>query len=112
MANQEQRALADDEVLLSDGRIVKMREGTGADEISVAQMLGDRVSLQGAGAQILIQANALKTIESIDGQNPPVLRTYNDFLAFARQFKTKDLNKITRKYAELNIEADPENPLA
>lgn len=102
---------ADDEVKLSDGRIVKMRETTGADEAAVAQMLGDKISLQGAGAAILVQANALKAIESIDGQGPPIMRSYNDYLKFARQIKTKDFNRITMKYMAMNNEADEANPL-
>jgi hypothetical protein len=119
MADNQQRELADNEVRLSDGRIVVMRETTAADEAVVAQMLGDKVSLQGAGIQVLTQANALKAIESIDGEplkkedgSRNLFRTYNDFLSAARQFKSKDMNKIIRKYAEMNLEADEDNPLA
>jgi hypothetical protein len=111
MADNQQRELADNEVRLSDGRIVVMREMTGGDEIAVAQMLGDKVSLQGAGAQVLAQANMLKSIESIDGKPAPILRTYNDILSFARQFKSKDMVKMLQKYAELNLEAS-DDPLA
>ena len=104
--------IGDDEVKLSDGRLVKMRETTGADEAAVVQLLGDHISLKGAGSQILIQADALKSIASIDGQNPPIMRSYNDYLKFAREFKTKDLQRITKKYVELNLEISEDNPLA
>ena len=104
--------LGDDEVRLSDGRLVKMRETTGADEAAVVQILGDHISLNGAGGQVLVQANALKSIASIDGQSPPVFRSYNDYLKFAREFKTKDLARLTRKYVALNMEINKENPLA
>jgi hypothetical protein len=104
--------IADDEVKLSDGRTVKLRETTGADDAAVAQMLGNKVSLDGASAQILIQAQALKSIVSIDGQNPGIMKSYNDYLGMARGFKSKDMNRILKKYMELNFEADDINPLA
>ncbi len=107
-----EQGIGDDEVKLSDGRIVKMRETNGADEAAVVQILGDHVSLQGAGAQVLVQANTLKAIVSIDGAAPPIFRSYNDYKSFARQFKTKDLNKLVRKYTQMNMELDPDNPLA
>ncbi len=122
MENENKKSVKEDlesnEVVLSTGSKVIMKESTGVDEIMVAQMLGDKVNLQGAGAQILMQANTLKCIESVDGQplkKPDgatnFLRTYNDFLAAARLFKTKDLNRLMRKYAEMNLEADEQNPL-
>lgn len=112
MKESVQAELADDEVRLSDGRVVKMRETNGADEAAVAQMLGDKVSLQGAGAKVLVQANTLKSIVSIDGQTPSVMRSYNDFIGLSRQFKSRDINRLMTKYAELNLEADVDNPLA
>lgn len=104
--------ISDDEVKLSDGRLVKMRETTGADEAAVVSLLGNHISLDGAGGQVLIQANALKSIESIDGQSPPIMRSYNDYLKFARQFSTKNLARLTRKYVALNVEINKDNPLA
>ncbi|EPZ47632.1 hypothetical protein [Alicyclobacillus acidoterrestris] len=108
----DERELMSNEIKLSDGRIVAMRESTGADDIAVARMLGDKVSLQGAGQTILMQANALKCIESIDNQPAPIMNNYETFVNLARQFKTKDMNKILLKYAEMNFEANPDNPLA
>lgn len=104
--------IADDEVKLTDGRLIKMRETTGADEAAVVAMLGEHISLNGAGSQVLVQANALKSIASIDGQNPPIMRSYNDYLKFARMFSTKNLARITKKYVALNMEIDKDNPLA
>ena len=104
--------LADDEVKLSDGRLVKMRETNGADEAAVVSLLGDHISLSGAGGQVLVQANALKSIALIDGQAPPIMRSYNDYLKFARLFSTKNLARLTRKYVALNMEINKENPLA
>lgn len=104
--------IGDDEVKLTDGRLVKMKETTGADEAAVVQLLGNKISLSGAGSQILIQANALKSVVAIDGKTPPILCSYNDYLGFARGFKTKDLQRITKKYVELNMEIDSESPLA
>lgn len=104
--------ISDDEVRLSDGRLVKMRETTGADEAAVVAMLGDHISLNGAGSQVLVQANALKSIATIDGQAPPIMRSYNDYLKFARTFSTKNLARITKKYVALNMEINAENPLA
>lgn len=104
--------IGEDEVKLSDGRLVKMRETTGADEAVVVSLLGDHISLSGAGGQVLVQANALKSIASIDEQSPPIMRSYNDYLKFARQFKTKDLTRLTKKYVALNMEISKENPLA
>lgn len=109
--NQKQEQLADNEVRLSDGRLVVMRETTGADDAAVAKMLGDNVSLQGAGAAILVQATALKAVVSIDGQDAPILASYKNFLAFSSKFKSKDLRKIQVKYMQMNSEADPDSPL-
>lgn len=103
--------VADDEVKLSDGRVLKLRETTGADDAAVAQMLGSNVSLDGASAKILIEAQALKSIASIDGKEPPIMRSYNEYLTFARGFKTKDMGRIQKKYMDLNFEADESNPL-
>lgn len=111
-ATDTEPEISDDEVKLSDGRLVKMRETTGADEAAVVSLLGNHISLDGAGGQVLIQANALKSIESIDGQSPPIMRSYNDYLKFARQFSTKNLARLTRKYVALNMEINKDNPLA
>ena len=108
---ETEQQLGDDEIRLSDGRVVKMRETTGADETAVAQILGGKVSLQGAGSVVLVQANALKAIVSIGGQKPPVMNSYNAYLKFASSFKTRDLNRIKMKYADMNLEADENDPL-
>jgi hypothetical protein len=108
----EPDVIGDDEVKLSDGRIVKMRETTGADEAAVVRILGNHVSLDGAGGQVLIQANALKSVVSIDGQAPPIMASYNDYMKFARMFTTKNLARLTRKYVALNMEINKEVPLA
>ncbi|MCF8566913.1 hypothetical protein LLE49_19525 [Alicyclobacillus tolerans] len=104
--------VADDEVKLSDGRIVKMRETTGADDAAVAQMLGDKISLQGAGGAVFVQANALKAVVSVDGVPAPIMQNYRDFIKFSRTFKTRDMNRIASKYAQMNLEANEDNPLA
>lgn len=94
--------LADNQVKLSDGRIVDMRESTGADEMIVASELGDKFEANGSGGVIFMTCLIAKTISGIDGKPLPPLRGYAAYRDFAAQFKSKDWNKIRNLYQKLN----------
>jgi hypothetical protein len=94
--------LADNQVKLSDGRIVEIRESTGADELVVAAELGDTFQANGGGGVIFMTCLIAKTVVSIDGKPLPPLRGYAAYRDFASQFKSKDWNKIRNLYQKLN----------
>lgn len=97
-------ALADNQVKLSDGRVVELRESTGADEMIVSAELGDTFTANGAGAVIFQSCLIAKTVTKINGQPLPPMRGFKTYREFAGGFKTKDWNKIKNLYTALNGE--------
>jgi len=96
------QVLAENQVQLSDGRIVELRESTGADEMIVAAELGDLVEANGAGMIVLQSCLIAKTIVKINDQPLQRLGSYAAYRDFLSQFKTRDWNKIRLLYATLN----------
>jgi hypothetical protein len=99
---KKQEELADNQVKLSDGRIVEMRESTGADEMIVSGELGDTFTANGAGAIIFQSCLIAKTVTSIDGKPIMPMRGFTAYRDFAGSFKSKDWNKIKNLYDKLN----------
>lgn len=100
----KKEALADNQVKLSDGRIVEMRESTGADEMIVSAELGDNFQANGAGYTIMQSCLTAKTVTKIDGQPIPTIRGYAAYRDFTAGFKSKDWNRIKTLYNTLNGE--------
>lgn len=98
----EQQPLADNQVKLSDGRVVEMREQLGNDEMIVAAQLGNVFTPDGAGAVIFQSCLIARTITSIDGVKPQPMRNYEAYRDFLAQFKGKDFNRIKKLYEKLN----------
>ncbi|GIM47040.1 hypothetical protein DNHGIG_25890 [Collibacillus ludicampi] len=101
-AQPEQQPLAENQVRLSDGRIVEMREAVGSDEMIVAGQLGDVFEANGAGGVIFQTCLIARTITKIDGQPVQNLRGYESVRDFLAGFKAKDWNKIRALYNKLN----------
>src|SRR5579875_1683739 len=80
---EKKKELAFNEVRLSDGRVVEMRESTGADEMAVAAELGDVFQANGGGAIIYQSCLIAKTVKSIDGKPLPPMRGYSAYRDFA-----------------------------
>lgn len=97
-----EKGLAFDEVKLSDGRIVKLREGKGSDDFVIAAELGPVLAGNAGSAIILINAGIAKTIVSIDGKPVEPLRDFEKYRDLLDSFKSKDWSKISKKYNELN----------
>ncbi|NRD80283.1 hypothetical protein HPT25_23455 [Bacillus sp. BRMEA1] len=98
--------LADNQVKLSDGRVVEMRESTGADEMAVSAELGDTFQMNGGGMMIYQSCMIAKTITNIDGKSIPPMRGYAAYRDFAAGFKSKDWVKIKQLYNKLNGAAE------
>jgi hypothetical protein len=96
------QSLAENQAQLSDGRIVELRESTGADEMIVAAELGDLVEANGAGMIVLQSCLIAKTIVKINDQSLPRMGSYAAYRDFLSQFKTRDWNKIRILYTTLN----------
>lgn len=102
--------LEPNQVALSDGRIVTLRETTGRDEIAASQMLGSHFTSDGAGQTLFTKAIVMRGIEDIDGKSPykkPV--TFKGFLNFWDEFKTRDSLALMAKYSQVN--GSGEDPL-
>ncbi|MBL0386228.1 hypothetical protein JJB07_06125 [Tumebacillus sp. ITR2] len=94
--------LAFNQVRLSDGRIVDMREMLGSDEMIVAGQLGDVFEANGSGAIIFQNCLIVRTISKIDGVDVPRLRNYEQVRDFLSNFKAKDYTRIKRLFETLN----------
>lgn len=103
---QKQEKLADNQVKLSDGRIVEIRESTGADEMVISGELGDTFEANGGGFLIMRSCLIAKSITSINGNPVPPMRGFEQYRDFAGSFKTKDWNKIRELYDRLNSEGN------
>lgn len=99
----EQPALGPNDVRLSTGEVVTLRETTGLDD-ELSEKLLSRMgySTSGMGGVSFGRAMMLLAIESIGGR--PVLRprTKRDLDDLLRRFRTRDLVQLSRKYGEIN----------
>lgn len=102
--------LEPNQVQLSDGRIATMRETNGRDENAAAQMLGKHFTQDAAGISLYTKALVMRGIEDIDGK--PIVTgpiKFADFNRFWADIKTRDSQRLTKKYHEMN--GDSEDPL-
>jgi len=98
------------QVALSDGRVVTMRETTGADEMAASAMLGKHFTQDAAGINLYSKALAHRAITDVDGSplhNGPI--KFDGFRSFWGSTKTRDGQRILKKYTDLN--GDPDDPL-
>lgn len=98
----EKKELKENQVGLSDGRIIEMREATGADELAVAGELGNAFQANGGGTVIYLTCLIVKTIISIDGKPVRPMHGYEAYREFAATFKSKDFTKIRNLYRKLS----------
>lgn len=99
---KKQEKLAENQVKLSDGRIVEIRESTGADEMVVAAELGDTFGANGGGAVIFQSCLIAKTLSKINGEPVEPIRGFEGYRNFLSLFHSKDWNKIRNLYQKLN----------
>lgn len=104
-------SLAFDEVKLSDGRVLKLRESVGSDEMIVAAQLGDVFEVNGAGSVIFNTCLIARSIVSIDGKPIQSMRSYEEVRDFLGTVKGKDYKKIATLYRKLNNEDEGGNGL-
>lgn len=102
MQNQNGTELQENQVRLSDGRIVEMRELVGSDEMIVAGQLGDVFEPNGAGAVIFQTCLIARTITKVGGIDTPRFRNYEGVREFLSNFKGKDYAKIKKLFETLN----------
>lgn len=105
----EKKELKENQVELSDGRIIEMRESNGADEMVVAAELGDVFTPNGGGALIFQSCLIAKTIVSIDHEKAAHLRGYEEYRDFLAKYRSKDLAKVRKLYEKLNGEGENKN---
>jgi hypothetical protein len=98
--------LADNQVKLSDGRIVELRELTGADEMIVSAELGKAFTPDAGGSVILQTCLLVKSIAAIDGQPVEKVKGFEGVRDFLKQFKSKDYNRIRMLYVSMNGEEE------
>lgn len=96
------------EVRLSDGRIIEMREATGADEMIVPAQLGKVFTSDGAGSIIYMNCLIIRTVVSIDGKPVEAMRSFEAYRDFMGNIKGKDLTRIKALYNKLNDDVDDE----
>jgi hypothetical protein len=102
VASTLEQGLAFNQVRLSDGRLVEMREMIGSDEMIVAGQLGGVFEPNGAGAVIFQSCLIVRTILKVDGVEPPRFRNYEGVRDFLGGFKGKDYTKIKKLFEKLN----------
>lgn len=100
----ESKELDYNQVKLSDGRIVEMRETIGCDEMVVAAQLGDTFEANGAGSVIFHTCLIAHTIVSIDGVKVVPMRNFEAVRDLLAGFKGRDYKKIAVLYNKLNNE--------
>ena len=106
---EDSTILNPNQVKLSDGRVVTLRETTGSDEIAAAAMLGSHFTQDASGAALYTKALAHRAIVDIDGvavTKGPI--KFKDFNAFWKDIKTRDSGKLMVKYQEMNSDSDEE----
>jgi hypothetical protein len=108
-ANEQTEKLAFNEVRLSDGRIVTIKELVGSDEMVVAAQLGKVFTPDGGGAIVYRSCLVARSIESIDGKPVSPCKSFQDYRDLSGQFKSKDYALIKNKYEELNGEGEEGN---
>lgn len=94
--------LAENQVKLSDGRVITMREATGSDEMIVAGYLGDVYTADTSGSVILLNCLIAISIEKINDEKVSPLRGFEAFRDFMGSFKQKDWRKIRTLYYKIN----------
>ena len=102
-------ALKDNEVRLSDGRVVALRETNALDDERVLEQLRRAgYQLQDLAMLSLGRYSALFAIESIDGDpfEPPKGKVQIEL--FLKNMKTADALRLVRKYSEVNGLEDEE----
>ena len=102
----KQTELAFNQVRLSDGRIVELRELLGSDEMIVAGQLGDVFEANGSGAIIFQNCLIARTIVKVNEQPVQPLRKYEDVRDFLSGFKAKDYLKIKRLFDKVNGDSE------
>lgn len=99
---EEKKSLEYNEVQLKDGRIVKLREAKGSDNMIIAAELGPVLEPNAGSALILLDAQIAKTIVSIDNKPTEPLRNYEKYRDLLDMFSGRDWKRITAKYNEIN----------
>lgn len=99
---KKEEELAENQVELSDGRIIEMRETTGADEMVVSAELGDTFATNGGGMVIFQSCLIAKSIDKIDNKPVPPMRDFSEYRDFMDLFRSKDWSKIRAVYLKLN----------
>lgn len=96
------------QVELTDGRVVALRETTGSDEIAAGAMLGKHFTQDAAGIGMYTKALVHRSITDIDGKplNTGPIK-FADFRAFWAEIKTRDSQRLMKKYQELNGDDEP-----
>ncbi len=98
-----QPPLAFNEVRLSDGMIVAIRETTADDDDRIEKVLADEgLSLQGLGAVGYTRALALAAIERWGNEEMAPIVFKQQLAPLRRRVKSKDMPLILQKYAEVN----------
>lgn len=95
---------------LSDGRVVTIRELTGADEMLSLKLCSKEMSLneKEIGAAIMQQQNVLIVLSILKIDDEPISppQSMQAALEFMAKLKMKDWNKIKTVYNELNGAGD------
>jgi hypothetical protein len=100
---QEPEIVGPNEIALSDGTRVILRETSGYDDEVNEKLLGRfGYALVGMGPASFGRAMALLSIESIDGEPRLRPRTKRDLDELLLRFKSRDIIKIIRLYNEIN----------
>jgi hypothetical protein len=99
-----------EKVTLSDGRVVTIRELTGADEMLSLKLCSKEISLNEneIGAALMQQQNVLIVLSVLkiddEPQSPP--NSMQGALEFMAKLKMRDWNKIKTAYNKLNSGED------
>lgn len=108
---KKEEKLAENQVKLSDGRIVEMRESTGADEMAVSAELGDVITNSAGGMLIFQSCLIAKVVTKINGESVAPLRGYEEYRNFLSLFRSKDWGKVRILYNKLNGDDEQGNVL-
>jgi hypothetical protein len=101
--------LAVNQVQLSDGRIVEVREARGNDEMIVAAQLGETLGAGSGGFIVFQNCMVARCIDKIDGGKPLQLKNFANYRDLMGGFNKKDWNKIEKLYNSLNAEDEVGN---
>ena len=94
-----------EEVTLTDGRVVKVEELTGLDEMIAKKLLGGSIKQQGDLIQLreVLLAFAIK---EIDGKKVDRPRNIVDVQTLMSQLKSKDTARLDKAYNRLNSDVE------